>query len=245
MNDTTLTRSSASLGRLELVNNGSLEFSCGNPVLEKDIELAVRSSLRLGETEVGPDNTEKTGSAPEVTRLGSPVPGSRVEHVRVEDTDNDTTNVVQVSGEDNSLGSQSGRAHLGNEGVANGTNGNVVDESEDNEKGSNSPSGTRRLLDCAEDTGEEHDRAASDLSPDVNITTTEWLHKEPRRDGSDTSDNKHDQVERRSSVGSETGRDEEVGGHSHERGSGNGLNEPDDTGNLSSTTVDTLEAIGK
>ena len=237
------TGSGVSLGGLELVDLGRLELSGGHSVLEEDVELSVRSSLGLGESEVGPDETEHTGTEPEVSRLGTPVPGGRVEHVRVEDADDDTTQVVEVSGEDDRLGSQSGGTDLTDERVADRTDGDVVDESEDDEESADSPSGRVGGLDRAEDTGEDHDETENDLAVDVDVPSTEGLHEEPRGDGSDTTDDEHDQVQGRSGLGGHAGGFEEVGGHTHERGTRDGLDEPDETSDLGSSKVDTLETV--
>lgn len=252
------TGSSVSLRSRELVDNGGLELPSWNSLLEENVKLSVRSTLGLGKSEVSPDETAETSSGPKVTRLGTPVPSGRVEHVRVQDADNDTTDVVQVSGQDDGLGSESSGTNLSDERVADWTNGDIVDEGEDDQKSTDSPSSGVRGVDCTEDTGEDHDGDEDALSVEVDVSSTERLHEEPRRGRSDTTDDEHDQVESRGSFRGKTGRLEEVSGGTlyhqslllretrsshHERRSRNGLDEPDNASNLSSSQVDTLEAV--
>lgn len=65
----------------ELVDNGGAELAGGDAVLEEDIEFTVGTALRLGEAEVGPDETEETEAGPEETSLSAPVEFLGVEEV--------------------------------------------------------------------------------------------------------------------------------------------------------------------
>lgn len=57
------------------------------------------------------------------------------EHLGVQDIDDDTAEVVQVAGEDDGLGAQTGASDLGDEAVANGTDGKIVETGEQDEEG--------------------------------------------------------------------------------------------------------------
>ena len=204
----------------------------------------MKTYLGLGQSEESPDQTDSSGSGPKVTRLGTKVPFGRVQHVWVEDTDNNTTDVVQVSGEDDSLGPQSSGSDLGDERVADGTDGDVVDEGEENEKTTNTVlSALGSSVDCTQDSGDQHDADQDTLSVEVKISSTERLHEEPRRCGSNTTDDEHDQVEGGCSGGGKTGSGKEVGSGTHERRSRDSLDEPNDTGNFGSSEINTLETI--
>jgi hypothetical protein len=239
--------STTDLGRcrlLELLDLGGLELPCWNFLLKQDVQLSVRPAFGLGQSEESPDQTDSSGSGPKVTGLGTKVPFGRVQHVRVEDTDNDTTDVVQVSSEDDSLGPQSSRSDLSDERVTNGTNGNVVDEGEEDEETTNTVLSTLGgSVDCTQDSGNQHDANQDTLSVEVKISSTERLHEEPRRCGSNTTDDEHDQVEGGSSRRRETGGGKEVGSGTHERRSRDGLDEPNDTGDFGSSEINTLETI--
>jgi len=214
VNNTTTDLGRSSL--LEFLDLGGLELPCWDLGLEKDVQLSVRTSLGLGQSEESPDQTDGSGGSPEVTGLGSKVPCGRVQHVWVKNTDDDTTNVVQVSGKDDSLGPQSSGSDLGDERVADGTNGDVVDEGEENEETTDTVlSSSGSSVDCAQDGGDQHDADQDTLSVEVEISSTEGPHEEPRGCGSDTTDDEHDQVEGGSGGGSETGGSKEVGSGTH------------------------------
>jgi len=66
-----------------------------------------------------------------LTRSTHEIPCSGVEHVWDQDAKHDTANIVEVSGEDDSLLSESGRWHLGDERVADWTDGEIVNTRED------------------------------------------------------------------------------------------------------------------
>jgi hypothetical protein len=165
-----------------------------------------------------PNCSEDTGSEPDVTRLGSQVPSGTVEHVRVDDVDDQSTDVVQVSGENDGLGSETGRSDLGDERVTDGSDGEIVKSGKEDEDG------TGRIvlavalgLDRSQDTGDQHQDVQSGGTPEVDGPSSGELHEPPRRDGTEGSDGEHDQVEGRGGGLAETGLLQEVGGVTHER----------------------------
>lgn len=231
-------------GGIELVDHGAGELPGGDSLFEEDIEFTISPSLGFGETVVSPDDTHDTGDGPDESGFGTQVQLVRVQEVRVDDTDDQTSDVVQVSGEDDGLGTETGGSDLGDQGVTDGTDGQIVSTGEDDEQGADSVvlSGTSALVET-QTTDDEHDDEQGDFSPQIKSSSTGELHDEPRGNGSDTSDDEHDQVEGRGGGGRKTGESQEIGGVTHQRRSTSGLDEPDETSDLSSSKVDTLETV--
>ena len=141
-----------------------------------------------------------------------------VEHVRVDDTNNQTTQVVQVSSQDDGLCSKSGRGNFGDEGVADGSDSEIVQEGEGDQESSDRPSAISAPLgDRAEDADEQHQGSAGSLTVEEEGSSTERLHDEPRSHSTDEADNEHAQVEGGGSRVVETGLLEEIGSLSHQR----------------------------
>ncbi len=70
-------------------------------------------------------------ATPEETGVILPVPSARVQHVGSEDVADDRDDVVEVSAEDDGLDLKSSGGKLGNEGVGDGADGELVEESPD------------------------------------------------------------------------------------------------------------------
>ncbi len=100
---------------------------------------ATATYLGLRETEVCPDEAEQIESAPEEAGLSTPRPRSGIHHARLESADDDTHDVVNVTGQDDSLDSEAGGWQLGHEGVADRANSEVVDERQDENQGTRCP----------------------------------------------------------------------------------------------------------
>lgn len=132
-----------SLVRVEFVDLGRGKLPGVDLLLKQDVKFTVRPALGFRQTEPNPDDLkrrrvsicpqsretstygEESTNTPNVTALGAQVPFSRVEHVRVQDTNHKTAQVVQVSGQDDRLCSQSGRRHLGDQRVTDGADGKI------------------------------------------------------------------------------------------------------------------------
>ena len=115
-----------------------------------------------------PDCSEDTGSEPNVTGLGSQVPGGTVEHVRVDDVDDETSDVVKVSGEDDSLGSETGGSNLSDERVTDGSDSEIVETGKEDEDGSSSVVlAVSAGLDCSQHTGHQHEDVERSGTPQV------------------------------------------------------------------------------
>lgn len=109
--------------------------------LKQNIQLTIRPSLRLRQTEIRPHPTEEADPRPEKTSLSTPIPRSGVKHVWRDDTIDNTEDVVDVTGQHDGFGLQAGGGQFGNEGVADGAHSQIVDERVDEEKGANTPGG--------------------------------------------------------------------------------------------------------
>ena len=102
------------------------ELAGRDPVGEEDVQLAVGTALGLREAEEGPHDAEEVEAEPEEAGLRPPAPGAGVQHVGRPDVVDDADDVVGVAGEDDGLGAEAGGGQLGDEGVADGADGEVV-----------------------------------------------------------------------------------------------------------------------
>ena len=160
----------------------SLELARIDPPLEQDVQLSVRASLGLRETEEDPDHHQEAHAGPEESALGAPAPTGRRggQLVGREDVDHDPADVVQVASENNGLGAQTGRGDLGDERVADGTDGEIVDECEEQQHGSDSPSGSlvgSGSEGCEAD--DEEQAAERDRAVEVEGSSPGAVHHEP------------------------------------------------------------------
>lgn len=111
------------------------ELTSANFILEEDIEVGICKSLWLRKTEVGPDQTDGVCAlelgqhgagcvemgmtyGPEEACFALPVPRGRVHEMGLKSSDDDTTNVVDIPGDDHGLDSETSGRKLSNEGVA-------------------------------------------------------------------------------------------------------------------------------
>ena len=86
-------------------------------------------------------------TSPEETRLGSPIPGTRVQHKRRVDIVDDTADVVKHTSEHDRLLSEASGAGLSHDGIAHGSDSEVVDERVDEKHGADGPAGSLVDLD--------------------------------------------------------------------------------------------------
>jgi hypothetical protein len=243
VHSTSLFLSSLELG-IKTLNLGSLELASRNSTLKENIELTIGSALGLRKTEISPDSTEEASSGPEETSLGTPVPSRRVQHARSDDVGHDSDNVVCVSGEDDSLGSETGGGQLSDERVADGSDGRIVGEGVDEKKRSDGPLSSDVVTASKGDTadGQEED-AHGKLSIEVESSATEPTHEEPGEDGTDSTNGILTKRHGETVLNSHTGLLIEVGGVTHKGSTAESLNHPGNTDNLSSAKTDTLEEI--
>ena len=111
------------------------EFAGADFVLEEDVEVGICESFGLRKTEIGPDQTDGVCAlelgqhgadcvgigvwtyGPEEACFALPVPRGRIHEMRLQSSDDDTTNVVDIAGDDHGLDSETSRRKLSNEGV--------------------------------------------------------------------------------------------------------------------------------
>jgi len=109
------------------INLYLLELAGRDLVLEKDIEIGVCETLWLGETEECPNETEDVETGPEETReklvlkyvetkgffnhlrsFTAPVPRCGIHEARLKDTNDDSSNVVDITGENHGFDTETG-----------------------------------------------------------------------------------------------------------------------------------------
>jgi hypothetical protein len=229
---------------INTLNLSSLELASRNSTLKENVELAIGSALGLRKTEISPDSTEEAGSSPEETGLGTPVPSRRVQHARSNDIGHDSDNVVCVSGEDDGLGSETGGGQLGDEGVADRSDGRIVGEGVDEKERSDGPLSSDVVTASEGDTanGQEED-AHGKLTIEVEGPATEPAHEEPGKDSTDSTNGVLAERHGETVLDSHAGLLIEVGRITHKGSTAESLDHPGDTDNLSSTKTNALEEI--
>lgn len=111
---------------VELRGIRGAELASGDLVGEEDVQFTVGPSLGFGEAEVRPRETERVEAEPEEAGLGPPVPCGGVEHVRGDDAVDDPEHVVDVAREHDGLGAETGGGQFGDEGIADGPDGQII-----------------------------------------------------------------------------------------------------------------------
>lgn len=242
LSDTVLTKLLHHVANIKHLGGGGLELSGWNTLLEQQVQLGEGSALGLWQLEPTPDGGEQSEATPEQTGLGLPVPGGRVQHVRHDDGDDDTGDVVEVSGQDNGLGSQLGRWNLGDQTVTDWADRQVVDEGENQKQGTDGPGGVLGGGE-AETADNEQDDRLGDETAEVDVESAELLRQEPGRNSTDQTQGVLDDGEGEGVGGGQAGVLVEVGGVSHEGGTGDVLHQPGETGDSGSSQVGLLERV--
>ena len=111
---------------MELGSIRVAELAGGDAVGEEDIQFTVGAALGFWETEEGPDDAEGVEAEPEEAGLGTPVPSAGIEHVGCDDAVDNTEHVVDVSGEHDGLGAETGGGEFGDEGVADRSDSQII-----------------------------------------------------------------------------------------------------------------------
>ena len=155
-----------------------LELPSGDAALEEDVELAVRAAFRFRQTEKYPNDEEEAGAGPEEARLGAPVPRCRSELVVGDDVRHNAADVVHVASDDDGFGAESGRRDLGDERVADGADGEVVSEREDEQHGADGPTSARGLGDRGE-ANDHQQRKQCAAAVQVKVAAADEPHQEP------------------------------------------------------------------
>jgi len=115
---------------VKVLHNRRRKLARRNTPLKQDIEFSIRAALGLRKAEVAVDQAQEASAGPEKGRLRAPVPRSGIQHTGSDDVADDGGNVVEVSGKDNGLLTETRRGNFSDEAVADGTDGAVVCHSE-------------------------------------------------------------------------------------------------------------------
>jgi hypothetical protein len=107
--------------------------------LKQNIQLTVRPPARLRKSKIRPKPTQCTHPRPKEARLAPPVPRRRIQHIRHDDAVHDAHHVIHISRQDDGFGLQARGGDLGDEGVADGPDGDVVGERVDEEEAADAP----------------------------------------------------------------------------------------------------------
>lgn len=228
----------------EGVDFGVGELASTHFLLEQDVQLAVGPALGLWKAEEGPDDAEEAHASPEETGFGTPVPGGRVQHPGGDDVADEAADVVQVAGEHDGLLAETGRGQLGDEGVADGADGGIVDEGVDEKHGADGPlSGRVVARGQAQEADDEQQHVEDDETPQVEGTAAKDGDEIPGAEDTDGTEGVLDERHGEGVVGIEAGLLVEVGRVAHEAGAAPGLDEPDDGADFGSSQIGLLEAV--
>lgn len=190
------------------------EFPRTHPPLKQEIQLRKTASLRFRHPEIRIDDTAEADRRPEEARVVAPVPGPRVQHVRRQDGADDADDVVEIAAQDHGLDLQAAGRQFGDEGVADCSDGKLVEHGPDEHYGAGGEGsfffvGVGDETEEAED--EEHGAETAEAVEVEGSTTDAHGHEEP---GSEDSDHVDAVLTESEVVGCgcwETGLFEEVG----------------------------------
>lgn len=212
-----LTSNRVSLGELillilvECIDSGSLELASGHVLGEEDIEFVEGSVLSLGKSEECPDEDDSGASTPDEANIASHIPSCGVNHVVLECSTNNTTDVVCVSGEADSLLSETSGANFGGESPTQLTGGELEGERPDESKDGLSPCDARVVRPDVEDTDKDKLDSHSSHTPDVDCAATEVRHEhEPIAEAAEVGETISSDTERVGLLGVKTDLLEEV-----------------------------------
>jgi hypothetical protein len=108
---------------IELPELAGLDF-----IRKQHVQLFIGTILALGKSEESPDKEEKRSTCPEESSLALQVQCGGVQQVRVDSTTDDVSDIVCNSGKTDTLVAQAGCGCFADDGVADGSDGEVVDE---------------------------------------------------------------------------------------------------------------------
>lgn len=125
--------------RAERIDLHFPEITGTDLVLEEDIHIGVGEAFWLRKAKVGPEETEEIHAAPEESRFAAPVPGGRVHEARLEHAGDHAGNLIDITGQDDGLDSETGRWEFGDKGIADGSDREIVNKSEHKHQSANCP----------------------------------------------------------------------------------------------------------
>ena len=159
-----------------------------NPILKQHIQLRITPAPRLRKSEPHPDQAHKIRTGPEERRERTPVPRCGRKLVVGEDIDGDASDVGAHACHDDGFGLEEGGGEFGDEGVADGADGGVVDEGEEEDDAADGPLKGGVVLTDAEEADDEDEREEEGLTGDVEGTTPEAGHEDPGEEAGDDAD---------------------------------------------------------
>lgn len=211
-------------------------------MLEENVQLSISATLWLNKTEVRPNPEEEASSSPEETGFWSPVPCVDTELLRNKSVVDDTSNVIEVTGQDNGLNLKTGGWNLSDQAVADWTYSQVVSECVDHEKRSNTPLGTLSIGE-SKTTNDDKDNEHDTKTPEIDGATSSVLHEEPRENGTDGTHTRLSDVERESISIRKTSTLVHLNSETNEDGTAPSLSDPSHGSNLSTSEISSLEAV--
>jgi hypothetical protein len=135
----------------------------------------------LGPRNSPPNQTEDVGARVEEGGLGTPVPSGGGQHSRSDRITEDTREVVDESSEHDRLGSKTTGTGLGDDGIADGSDGRHVDQGLDDEERSDGPGSALRVCKAQSTDGQEANKHTGKTSH-IKSGSSEFDHQEPTDD---------------------------------------------------------------
>lgn len=155
--------------------------------LGRKCDVTYSSPLWFRKAEISPDPAEEAHAGPEEAGFALPVPRGGVQHVGHDDAVHDAHDVVDVSRQHDGFGLESCGGDLGDEGVADGADGDVVGECVNEEYGANAP-GCAFGVGDADQADEEQEEGEQGQAVAVQCSSTHAHHEEPGADCADETD---------------------------------------------------------
>lgn len=115
-------------GLVKHIDLGLGELARTDPSLEEEVEFGKRPSIRLRDPEERVYDAKEADAAPEEAGIVAPIPCAGVQHVRGQDTADDGDDVVQVAAEHDRLDLKAAGGELGDKGVGDRADGQLVEE---------------------------------------------------------------------------------------------------------------------
>jgi hypothetical protein len=123
--------------------------------------------LRLRETEVRPDYAEQVKTSPKECSLATPVPCSWVHESRLKCADDNTKDIIHVSGEHHRLDSQPCRWKLCDQRVTDRSDSEIIDEGENKDQGACRPANVGAETWNTQPTNDHQNDEHDELTPKV------------------------------------------------------------------------------
>ena len=187
------------------INNGRLEFACGNPPIEQNVGLAVRAMLELGKEEVSRDPADDCSTTPDIAAFACNVPSRWIEQLRGEIDHRNLGNIVGGAADTCAQGAETDRGSLGNDRVRDRPESAGVDKGDDDAETCLGVLGLCGLLDRGADTEYHEHGDVKGRAVKIDGATAKPGGQEPRAGVGDELQTRVDQIELESEVGGDAG----------------------------------------